>query len=424
MKKIADNATKSRRNNNKAIRTIISLVVLVVVFGYFIASFIRLLQNPASTVVIKQGQISQEEIASGYIIRDETVVKGENYKNGMEQIVDEGSKVAKDESIYRYYSNGEKDLKQKILMIDLKIQKAIENNTDQLFSTDTKLLDTQISQELKKVNLLNNIQKIKEEKNNLNAFITRKAKISGDLSPKGSYLKKLVDERNEYESRLNKETEYVKSSRSGIVSYRVDGLEETLNTNDITKYNKEFLEGLNLKTGQVIPISTEQGKIVNNFICYIAFTSSSKQAKEAKVGNNVQIILPGSKKVDAKIENIIEEKNDEKTIILSFREEINNVLSYRKISFEVIWWNQEGYKVPNSAIITDGNYYYIIRSKAGYLKRILIKVKKKTDTYSIISKYSASELEEMGIKMDVATSFSLYDEIVVNPTENQIESSK
>ena len=424
MKKIADNATKSRRNNNKAIKTIISLVVLVVVFGYFIASFIRLLQNPASTVVIKQGQISQEEIASGYIIRDETVVKGENYKNGMEQIVDEGSKVAKDESIYRYYSNGEKDLKQKILMIDLKIQKAIENNTDQLFSTDTKLLDTQISQELKKVNLLNNIQKIKEEKNNLNAFITRKAKISGDLSPKGSYLKKLVDERNEYESRLNKETEYVKSSRSGIVSYRVDGLEETLNTNDITKYNKEFLEGLNLKTGQVIPISTEQGKIVNNFICYIAFTSSSKQAKEAKVGNNVQIILPGSKKVDAKIENIIEEKNDEKTIILSFREEINNVLSYRKISFEVIWWNQEGYKVPNSAIITDGNYYYIIRSKAGYLKRILIKVKKKTDTYSIISKYSASELEEMGIKMDVATSFSLYDEIVVNPTENQIESSK
>ena len=424
MKKIADNATKSRRNNNKAIKTIISLVVLVVVFGYFFASFIRLLQNPASTVVIKQGQISQEEIASGYIIRDETVVKGENYKNGMEQIVDEGSKVAKDESIYRYYSNGEKDLKQKILMIDLKIQKAIENNTDQLFSTDTKLLDTQISQELKKVNLLNNIQKIKEEKNNLNAFITRKAKISGDLSPKGSYLKKLVDERNEYESRLNKETEYVKSSRSGIVSYRVDGLEETLNTNDITKYNKEFLEGLNLKTGQVIPISTEQGKIVNNFICYIAFTSSSKQAKEAKVGNNVQIILPGSKKVDAKIENIIEEKNDEKTIILSFREEINNVLSYRKISFEVIWWNQEGYKVPNSAIITDGNYYYIIRSKAGYLKRILIKVKKKTDTYSIISKYSASELEEMGIKMDVATSFSLYDEIVVNPTENQIESSK
>lgn len=424
MKKTADNATKSRRKNNKAIKTIISLVVLVVVFGYFFASFIRLLQNPASTVVIKQGQISQEEIASGYIIRDETVVKGENYKNGMEQIVDEGSKVAKDESIYRYYSNGEKDLKQKILMIDLKIQKAIENNTDQLFSTDTKLLDTQISQELKKVNLLNNIQKIKEEKNNLNAFITRKAKISGDLSPKGSYLKKLVDERNEYESRLNKETEYVKSSRSGIVSYRVDGLEETLNTNDITKYNKEFLEGLNLKTGQVIPISTEQGKIVNNFICYIAFTSSSKQAKEAKVGNNVQIILPGSKKVDAKIENIIEEKNDEKTIILSFREEINNILSYRKISFEVIWWNQEGYKVPNSAIITDGNYDYIIRSKAGYLKRILIKVKKKTDTYSIISKYSASELEEMGIKMDVATSFSLYDEIVVNPTENQIESSK
>ena len=54
----------------------------------------------------------------------------------MEQIVYEGSRVAKGESIFRYYSNGEDNLKQKIKTLDLKIQEAIENNNDDLSLAD------------------------------------------------------------------------------------------------------------------------------------------------------------------------------------------------------------------------------------------------------------------------------------------------
>ena len=48
------------------------------------------------------------------------------------------------------------------------------------------------------------------------------------MSPKGSYLNQLIEERKKYESQLNSGAEYVSAPMSGIVSYKVDGLEETL----------------------------------------------------------------------------------------------------------------------------------------------------------------------------------------------------
>ena len=60
---------------------------------------------------------------------------------------------------------------------------------------------------------------------------------------------------------------------SGVVSYRVDNLEEVLTINNFE----------NLKTGQVVATSNEYGKIINNYECYIATILKSKEAKEATI---------------------------------------------------------------------------------------------------------------------------------------------
>ena len=265
------NRKKQKKLNN--FKLLLSASILIIIVIYVLASIINLIINPTNTVIVKKGKISKEETDNGYIIRDEVVVKGENYKNGMEQIADEGSKIAKGESIFRYYSNGEEGLLEKIKRLDLKIQEAIENNNDDLLSGDTKLLDSQISTKLMNINELNNIQSIQEIKKEISNYVTKKAKIAGELSPSGSYLKKLIDERSGYENELNSGSEYITSPISGIISYRVDGLEETLTPDGFAKYDKNFLSKLNLKTGQIISTSNETGKIVNNFICYIACKS-------------------------------------------------------------------------------------------------------------------------------------------------------
>ena len=135
---------KASKKLNKA-KVLLGSVVVVVIIAYLLNSIINLIKNPTDTFIVREGKISKEEAAIGYIIREETVVKGENYKNGMEQIIDEGSRVAKGESIFRYYSSGENSLKEKIKALDIKIQETIENNnSNELVLADTRLLDSQI----------------------------------------------------------------------------------------------------------------------------------------------------------------------------------------------------------------------------------------------------------------------------------------
>ena len=416
---------KASKKLNKA-KVLLGSVVVVVILAYLLNYIINLIKNPTDTFIVREGKISKEEAAIGYIIREETVVKGENYKNGMEQIIDEGSRVAKGESIFRYYSSGENSLKEKIKALDIKIQETIENNnSNELVLADTRLLDSQIDQALSDINTLNNIQKIQETKKKLNTYISKKARIAGENSPSGSYLRKLIDERSKYENELNNGSEYVTAPVSGMVSYRVDGLEKTLTTNDFSKYNKEFLNNLNLKTGQIISTNSETGKIINNFKCYIACTSKSEEAKKAEVGDKIKITLPSTKNVDAKIEYIIKENDDEVTLVLSFSEEIDELLMYRKISFDIIWLDQSGYKVANTAIIEDNGLNYVIRTKAGYLERVLVKVKKRGEDYSIVSNYSTSEIKELeNVNKNARTSIILYDELILNPKEGQINETK
>lgn len=58
----------------------------------------------------------------------------------------------------------------------------------------------------------------------------------------------MIEERKSYENQLNSGAEYVKAPISGLVSYRVDGLEETLTPENFEMINEEYLENLNIKT--------------------------------------------------------------------------------------------------------------------------------------------------------------------------------
>ena len=83
----------------------------------------------------------------------------------------------------------------KIKDLDVKIQDAMSKDNT-LFSSDIKLLESQIEQKLVDIYEQNDIQKIKEYKKDINTYITKKAKIAGEKSPSGSYIKKKINEDN------------------------------------------------------------------------------------------------------------------------------------------------------------------------------------------------------------------------------------
>ena len=76
----------------------------------------------------RAGILTLEESGAGYIIRDEEVLTGNNYKNTLTAIVSEGERAAKGQTIFRYGSNDEEDIKSKIEELNLKYKKHYQKN--------------------------------------------------------------------------------------------------------------------------------------------------------------------------------------------------------------------------------------------------------------------------------------------------------
>lgn len=404
-------------------KKIILYIVIAAILLYILYTIYLLIKQPTSVFTIEEGNLYQEETDIGYVIRDEKVAKGENYKNGMEQIKSEGERAALNENIFRYYSNNEESLKQKIAELDTKIQEAMTNDTS-IFNSDMKLIENQIDEKVQVINKITDVSKLTEYKKEIDTLVTKKAKIAGDLSPKGSYLNGLIEERKEYESKLNSGAEYVKAPISGVVSYKVDGLEETLTPDNFDTLSKEYLESLDLKTGKMVATNEECGKVINNFYCYIATISTSEEAKQAEVGDSVKVRLSNNVEVSAEITNIIKEDDGDILLILKLTKEVEELINYRKISFDLIWWSASGLKVPNQAIVEQDGLNYVVRNRAGYLSKILVKVKKQGDKYSIVESYSTEDLKELGFSNKEIASYkkiSLYDEVLLNPDLSKIQ---
>jgi len=411
---------KKVKNKKKVLVIYIAGVMLLIYLFYIIYLLIK---QPTNVFTVENGKLYKEETDIGYVIRNEKIVKGENYKNGMEQIIGEGSRAAVNENIFRYYSTNEENLKQKIADLDVKIQDTMSQE-EGVFTSDAKILENQIDDKIQDINKVNDISKLTEYKKEIESLVSKKAKIAGEASPQGSYLRKLIEERKKYETELNSGAEYVKAPMSGIVSYRVDGLEETLTPDNFSSLNKEYLESLNLNTGKIVASNEECGKVIDNFECYIATISSSEEAQNAKVGDSVKVRLSNNAEISAEITNLIKDENNEVVIILKVQKQIEELINYRKITFDLIWWSASGLKVPNQAIVQENDLNYVIRNRAGYLSKILVKVKKQGDKYSIVDSYTSEELKKLGLSNSEISTYkkiSIYDEILVNPDLSKVK---
>lgn len=401
-------------NNNKG--RVLGVIILIFVLIFLLINCTKLIQQSTDVFVVENGSLSYEESVQGYIIRDEVVLKGENYKNGMVQIKTEGEKVSNGESVFRYYSSGEDEINKQIEELDLKINEALEKSGTSFLDADVISLEQQIQTVLNQMTDVNDLEKQDEYLKKIESYITKKANIAGELSPAGSYVKQLIDQRNTLKNQLNQNSEIVKTNKAGVISYRVDGCEEILGTSDFSYLNSELLNKLNLEVGTTIPQNLESGKVINNFSCYIACPISSEMAMEAKVGDEVTLRLSNFAEVSSTIEYIVEEENS-RIIVFKIKKNIEELIEYRKISFEIIWWDFSGWKISNSAIKEENDLSYVYRNKAGYTEKILVKVLRQNETFSIVTNYTKEELTELGFtseEIENMQNIKIYDEILLS----------
>lgn len=156
-----------------------------------------------------------------------------------------------------------------------------------------------------------------------------------------------------------------------------------------------------------------RGKIVDNFNYYIVCFSESDNAIDAKINSTIKIRLPSEKEVTATLVEKKEEK-DKYMLIYQIDSGTEELVSYRKISLELIWWDDTGLKIPNKAIKQDEKgTSYVIRNRNGNQDKIYVEILRQNENYAIVENYSSDELIELGYTKDEVKTLSIYDEIVM-----------
>ena len=393
---------------------VVVIGVCVVISIYLLVLIINIIKKPTSNFIVEEGNIYKEEYTEGYIIREENLIDIPNSSNGIVAIRAEGEKVAKGEAIYRYCIENEEEINNKISDIDKQIQDAISAEEDEeYYSADIKIINTQIASKLDNLYEVDNIQKINQGKAEISNYLTKKIKIRAEDSD-NEELKSLLKQRESYEKQLRDDSTYIEAENSGVISYRVDGLETKLTSNDLSYINESYLNDLKLETGKLIASSTDSGKIVNNFKNNIACVLDSEEAKNCEVGKTIKLRLQDSKEIQAKIITKEDQPSGKQLIIFEVTNSVVDLIKYRKISFDVIWWSYSGLKIPNSAIKYEGDFAYVIRNRAGLKEKILVKVLKSNNKYSIVENYTYNELKEAGYDMSSLSNkktISVYDQI-------------
>lgn len=404
---------EEHKKYNGAVLLIASIIIFFIIFNY-IPKIIKLFSQPAQNFTVSVGKIVDEEYTKALIIRKENVLT--NGEKKIEKDKQEGQKVRKCERIGRYYADNENKMLEEIANIDKEIEKVLAENNQKIESPESTILDKKIEALISEINGINKQEKITKITKEVNEEILKKAKTSGELSKEGNKLKKLIDQKTKLENNLNSNTNIITATEAGNVSYKIDGYEGKLKTDNFDYLTKDVISEVDIKSGNIVSTVENNVKIVDGFKTYLVCTLENKNTKDRKVGDTVGIRIGSHEEIDGKI--VYMKKISENENILVFEvDRLYDVLSqYRKVNISIIWWSQEGLKINNNALVKAQNgLYFAKKDKGGYSEIIPVKVIRKTDEYSLIESYTKSDYEKAGIKMDYAPSVVEYDEISISP---------
>lgn len=313
-------------------------------YAYIIASVIVLVilcliilfnvNNTVEQYIVQNGSIENVELASAYVIKQETIIDKDASKIII-PVVASGRRVAKGSIIATYKGSDYENYLEKTKQMDKQILELMKD-LPVVYSSEIENIENQINDLIKDSNNENSYIKMQEYKTKINSLISKRAELIGNLSPDGAAVKDLIKKRNKYVEAAKKSNDNVIASSSGIVSYQVDYLEQELSSKNINKLNFEDIAN----TVKSKNTDSTKIKIVNNYEAYI-ITKVSKKNHEYMVKNrkyNIRIIGDKDNSFEAILYKI-EEKEDAYEIIFKISNGIECLVNEIEIEIEIVWWN-------------------------------------------------------------------------------------
>ena len=403
------------KNNKKRnlfkdnIKTIIVLFVVIIIVicimlynNYF---------NSKKIYTVVNGSVEKVSDTYIYVLKQENIIEVDDNVVAI-PIIEQGKRASKDEIVAIYKNDKYEKYQSEIEKLDKEIQ-VLVNDLPAIYSSDINKIDSQISSLIKKAQGESSYVKIQEYKNSINDLLYKKINILGELSPTGSKIRELIKQRENLDQDSKNSSNNIKTPVSGVVTYKIDGLENLIEFKDVLNYDINKYDEIinNYKSNSTNDFGI---KIVDNYKCYYLTKEIENENNQyIKQGRSYQI------KLMDKSSNHSNTAVLEKSIvsdgyiynIFSIEDSISDVLDAREIGAEIIWTKENGLVVPLEAIANKNNINYVTLVTGGEYKEVPIKVIISNETICIAENYTDEEKEKLGIVSEYI--LERYDQLLI-----------
>lgn len=420
------------RKNKRARRRRFRLILVTVVIVYLIFRMIpTLYASNLKTITVEHGYIEISVKTDGIILRDEKVYK----INGTGKVVylaDEGKKLGKGMKVAQIIRNSKNyDLEKEIEEIENRIKTLQENNiSTEIFSEDLEKNENyieDITEKIKQKVILGQYEEINNLKEELELRMNKQAYISGEKGYLGESLNQLKNRKEELIKQLDASKEIYYSDKTGILSYKIDGLEEIFSSSNISNLTVEDYKiiekrQVNLRNNEAIKHGDPIFKICDNYYWYIMVKIDNECLDSLEEGNDVYIrIGKEDKEYKANIYKI-NKGEQESLIIFRLDDYLYKFIDDRYVNIDIIKKKYEGMKIPKTSIVEENGIKGVfIKDENGIVKFRPIKILGEDDEYVII--YEGDKINpgnrgkievNVNSKMEKMYTINLFDNVIVH----------
>lgn len=348
---------RKRAYKLKRLRLLLIPLALVIIFSIFTNR--KTAKNIATNLPIKTEYLDKVD-SKGYLILKEKV-----YTSQGDGVVDynvrDGERVPKDYIVANLnLMSDSEDLKKELL----KVQSAIEYKNQSLNPSTSSFVITD-----KEINLINSIQDSLVRDNMQETLLAIETlelntKKNVDISEISDLInlsnQELEDRRDDLSKEISTNNVVYKAENAGIISYKVDGLEEVYNEENIEKIDYQLImdnqKSASLGQRNSVKMGDPLYKIIDNFTYAMAIpVEDEKVLKTYSKDKAVDLLINSKISLKGRVSRVNRTSESKGVLIVSLNDKLSELGYDRVLNVSLIESRSDCFVIPTKAIVEVDN---------------------------------------------------------------------
>lgn len=402
--------------------------VFVIIYMYRQIAGVR--QTVLATETALAVSVENSTSATGFIMRDETVIKGTDVGTVF-SVIQDGKKVASGKAIANVYDNvADLEAQSRIEKIDEKLKILEKSTVDQeYFSADVGKLEKDKNEILKNIiksKAQNQLSDCVSEKNALLVSMNKLSTVKTGTSFE-SQINLLKDKKKALASGGAALYSRIYTPSSGIYYSTCDGYENIFRTELLDDMTLESFTSLTSAQPDSSVISDNAGKLVTKSRWFLLCSLPKENSAGFEKGRSYDIVFPYSADIELKMElyNVISETDKNQNVLIFSSDKIPESFNFlRAQPVQIVSTSISGLKVPKSAmrVLSDGTKGVYVLSGETVRFRLAEEIYSGDDFYIIRTTNDSEKAESAadGTEAENDTTYrylELYDNVIVGGKE-------